>query len=246
MADQLDSILLESRRLGFLGPGPIDLQVAHAEGFVAAARTLVATSAGTHREIRHGAEGDGPELSPPLWGRPTQGPRVLDLGSGGGLPGLVMAVRWPEVELLLLDANGRRVAFLDHAVAELGLTHRVQVMEGRAEDGGRQEQLRHTFDGVVARSFGRPAVVAECGAPFLRQGGWLIVSEPPGAEHDPSAPVAGAAESPRWPADGVALLGLDPLGTVHHGFDYQMLRQKTLCPERFPRRNGVPAKRPLF
>jgi 16S rRNA (guanine527-N7)-methyltransferase len=116
---------------------------------------------------------------------------------------------------------------------------------------------RGTFDGVVVRSFGPPAVVAECAAPFLRVGGWLIVSEPPtdddaavldtdSADQQVELRRATAEESGRWPADKLAPLGLEPLESVRTEFGYQILRQVLLCPDRFPRRNGVPSKKPLF
>jgi 16S rRNA (guanine527-N7)-methyltransferase len=101
---------------------------------------------------------------------------------------------------------------------------------------------------VLARSFGRPAVVAECAAPLLRPGGWLVVSEPPGSspEDRPDLPSDPPGEGPRWPAEPLGQLGLTPDQLVHEEFDYQTLRQADPCPERFPRRDGVPAKRPLF
>lgn len=111
----------------------------------------------------------------------------------------------------------------------------------RAEEAGRDPELRATFDLVTARGFGPPAVVAECAAPFLRPGGLLVVSEPP------------AGEAARWPAAGLAPLGLEPVGpplTLEVGSGqtgtYQVLHQRIACPERWPRRTGIPAKRPLF
>lgn len=120
-------------------------------------------------------------------------------------------------------------------MAALGLEARVAVVEARAEEAGRDPALRATFDLAVARAFGAPAVTAECGAPFLRVGGRLAVSEPP-------APAAA-----RWPLSGLGQLGLSAappiaVGTVH----LQVLEQRRPCPERFPRRTGVPSKRPLF
>ncbi len=212
----LSDILAEARVAGFLGPGPLELQFRHAEGFVTVGRRLAA-------------------------GGSTR-PRLLDLGSGGGLPGLVVAERWPEADVVLLDANGRRTAFLRHAVDRLALSGRVTVLQERAEVCGRQEGLRAAFDGVLARSFGRPAVVAECGAPLLRVDGWLVVSEPPPA----SAGTDERDEGSRWPAEPLRLLGLEAVELAHEGFEYRTFRQRTSCPERFPRRNGVPAKRPLF
>jgi len=211
----LDALLAEARDAGFLGPGPIEPQLRHAEGFLAVARRLA--------------------------GDASAAPRLVDLGSGGGLPGLVVAVEWPEASLDLLEAGGRRAAFLARAVSRLGLSERVRVLHERAEVCGRQSGHRGAYDGVLARSFGRPAVVAECAAPLLEVGGWLVVSEPPEDERP-----TGAAADARWPPGPLALLGLEPLGPVHEEFGYEVLRQAAPCPEDFPRRNGVPAKKPLF
>lgn len=222
---ELRQLLEEARTAGFLGPGPVEVHLRHAEGFVAVCRHL--------------------------WPDGATPPVLLDLGSGGGLPGLVVASRWPEVTLVLLDAQGRRAAFLGDAVRRLGLDSRVSVHHGRAEAAGRDPLLRGHFDGVLARSFGQPAVVAECAAPLLTLGGWLVVSEPPRYVPDgppdlpPDRPVVSSGP-PRWPAEALRQLGLVPERLVHEQFDYQTLRQAEPCPDRFPRRNGVPAKRPLF
>jgi 16S rRNA (guanine527-N7)-methyltransferase len=132
-------------------------------------------------------------------------------------------------------------------VRRLGLQDRVSVRQDRAEAAGRDPGARGHFDGVLARSFGRPAVVAECAAPLLRPGGWLVVSEPPGSSPDgppdfPSDPPRAA----RWPAGPLRQLGLVPDRLMHEESDYQTLRQTDPCPDRFPRRDGMPAKRPLF
>ncbi len=212
----LTEVLIEARALGFLGPGPVEPHLRHAGGFADLARAQSA-------------------LHPPL----GHFSRILDLGSGGGLPGLVVASQWPECELLLLDAKERRCEFLTRAVQRLGLAPRVSVVCGRAEEAGHESGLRRGFDGVVVRSFGPPAVVAECAAPFLRQGGWLIVSEPPDSER-------GTDHPSRWPADALSSLGLEPGEFVKDEYGYQVLHQRDLCPQRFPRRTGMPSKRPLF
>ncbi len=212
-------VLAEARAAGFLGPGPLEPHLRHADGFAALAR-------------RQPVPADS--------GRP---PRLMDLGSGGALPGLVVAVRWPAATLILLDGNERRTDFLRQAVRRCQLEERVTVVHQRAEVAGRDPAWRGTFDGVVVRSFGPPAVVAECGAPFLRVGGWLIVSEPP--ESGPGADDADPEPS-RWPPDGLVLVGLEPVAPVREEFGYQVLTQREICPDRFPRRNGVPTKHPLF
>jgi hypothetical protein len=160
---------------------------------------------------------------------------ALDLGSGAGIPGLVLALAWPDSRWLLLDAGERRVAHLEEAVAELALADRVDVRHQRAEAAGRDPGLRARFDLVVARAFGAPPVVAECGGPFLRVGGRLAVSEPPDGTAD------------RWNDDGLASLGLRRgIRLTGSGAGVQVLERVIACPDRFPRRMGIPAKRPLW
>lgn len=166
---------------------------------------------------------------------------MLDLGSGAGLPGLVLLELWPGTQAVLLDSQQRKSDFLRWAVATLGLSDRAQVVGERAEVAGRSARLRGQFDLVVSRGFGRPAVTAECAAPFLDAGGKLVVSEPPGRPE-----LGGDDESERWPSDGLAPLGLVRRRTWTEPYGYQELLQESPCPERFPRRVGVPAKRPLF
>ncbi len=204
MGPELLAVLTEARRLGLLGPGPVEEHIEHAKGFAVAA--------------------GGAPLG-----------QVVDLGSGAGIPGLVLALTWPDVPFVLVDASRRRSTFLDDAVVRLGLSARVGVVRARAEVLGRDDGWRGRAELVVARGFGPPAVVAECAAPLLVVGGRLVVSEPPDREGS------------RWPAPALAALGLDAGGVVEHaGRGYQVLRQERPCPPPFPRRAGIPSKRPLF
>ena len=201
----------EARRRGFLGPGPVDVHLDHAAGF---AEALTAS------------------FSPGLASAPAQG---ADLGSGGGVPGLPLALHFPHCRWTLVDSAVRRATFLREAVRDLELDGRVEVVELRAELLGRSADHRGRYDLVVARGFGPPAVVAECAAPLLEPAGRAVVSEPPGG-----VPT-------RWPADGLAMLGMVPdTPGVARGWAYQVLCQDRPCPDRYPRRVGVPAKRPLF
>ena len=162
--------------------------------------------------------------------------RVVDLGSGGGVPGLVVAVDRPDLDLVLVEAAQRRVDFLLDVVEELGLTRHVVVEHGRAEELARRPDLRGTFDVVTARSFATPAVTAECAVGFMSgPGATLLVSEPPTDPGD------------RWPEVGLARLGLTPgQRRDHGGTTIQRIDMTRACDERYPRRVGIPAKRPLF
>lgn len=204
MTDALGEVLVRSRELGFLGPGPIEDQRAHAAAFLTAI--------------------DGPA-----------GLRsAVDLGTGGGVPGLVLAQLLPQTDWILLDSMVRRTAFLEAAVAELGLADRVRILTSRAEDAGRLPAVRATADLVVSRSFGPPAVTAECGAPFLRQGGQLVVSEPPVTAAD------------RWPAPPLAELGLAVEAEIAGPPHFVRLRQLEVAPADVPRRSGTPRKAPRW
>jgi 16S rRNA (guanine527-N7)-methyltransferase len=204
--------LEEARVLGFLGSGPVAPHVEHARGF---ARAAVA-ACGSEAPI----------------GTPTS---VVDLGTGGGLPGLVLATVWSDATFVFVEASARRAAFLREAVVACGWGNRVEVVEARAEQVGREPARRGASDLVVARAFGPPAVAAECGAPLLRVGGRLVVSEPPGD-----------GTGRRWPEDQLESLGLGTSCTVHEDYHYRVTVQARPCPDRYPRRVGVPAKRPLF
>jgi 16S rRNA (guanine527-N7)-methyltransferase len=149
------------------------------------------------------------------------------------VPGLVLAHDRPGSHWVLLDASVAKTAFLSGACAVLGLEDRVTVVTARAEELGRDQAHRGRYAWVVARAFARPAVVAECAAPLLQVGGVLMVSEPP--EH-----------RLRWPASGVALLGLATGEADLATPRIAVLHQRRRCPERFPRRVGIPAKRPLW
>ena len=203
-------MLAEARRLGFLGPGPVATHLDHAAGFAEAMERGLNGEAASER-------------------------RAVDLGSGGGVPGLPLALRFSVWSWALIDSSVRRTGFLRDAVRSLGLEDRVRVISDRAEAVGRNPTDRSSFDVVVARSFGPPAVVAECAAPLLRPNGLAVVSEPPGGVSD------------RWPAAGLAVVGMTPDQSVSaRGWAYQLLRQSESCPQRYPRRVGVPTKRPLF
>jgi 16S rRNA (guanine527-N7)-methyltransferase len=209
--DDLDEILRQAQDLGMLGPGALAEHRRHAEELSQLA-----------------LRGLEPE-------RPLE---FLDLGSGGGLPGLVLARALPDSDHLagaLLDSQRRRAAFLQEAVDRLGLAERIQIVLARAEDAAREVAHRERYTLVVARAFGPPAVTAECAVAFLRPGGRLVVSEPP--ESDPT----------RWDTDQLAALGLSPpeLVASAHAHAAVLHRQGDLAP-RWPRKRGIPQKRPLW
>ena len=125
---------------------------------------------------------------------PAHAVDLLDLGSGGGLPGLVIAVRLPHLRITLTDRRERRMDLLVRACSQLGVTDRVDVVTGDVRMLAKRREFAGSFDVVTARAFGDPSWTMSCAAPFLRAGGLLIVSDPP--------PAAGVDPRDRWHAEG--------------------------------------------
>lgn len=117
---------------------------------------------------------------------------VVDLGSGGGLPGLVLAVDRPDLSIALVDRRQKRTDFLEQATARLGVGDRVSVHCGDA----RQFATEHadSFDAVTARGFGPPEMTLRIAAQCRSSGGLIVISEPPSGD--------------RWDDDLVISLGL--------------------------------------
>jgi 16S rRNA (guanine527-N7)-methyltransferase len=151
---------------------------------------------------------------------------LADVGSGGGLPGLVLAVLRPERETHLIEATARKAAFIAHAAGEMGVA--VNVHAERSEDLGRGE-LRDACACVVARALAPPPVAVELCLPLCRVGGRVVIwsREPAGAE---LAGAAAALEGEVLAAECAGVLVVRKLGPT---------------PQRFPRRPGMAAKRPL-
>lgn len=240
----LRELLSQARDRGYLGDQPIQRHIDHASGFSLVVSALMSAKAAGEQAIQDRSR--APDES------------LIDRGAGAGIPGLVLALAPPVGihRIVLLEGSQRRAEWLEASIELLRLAPSVEVLGLRAEVAGRSPSWRHSAVVAVARSFGRPAVVAECAAPLLRLGGYLVVSEPPLPEEDEfsDASEVGARElsSPegvdaRWPPVHVTALGFSPAREWRAGgFRYAVLRVDAACPERYPRRDGIPAKRPLF
>lgn len=167
--------------------------------------------------------------------------RVIDIGTGSGIPGLVLKIALPAMELTLLDSNQKKCDFLRRAVQELGLTG-VTILQARAEEAAHNPAHREQYDLVLARAVARLAELAELTLPFAKVGGAVIA--PKGAD------IVGEVEEAAYAAEqmGVAPAitqtisspGSAPADTIVYWFKIS----KT--PARYPRRVGMPHKHPLL
>lgn len=161
---------------------------------------------------------------------------VCDVGSGGGVPAIPLAIVCPDARFTLLEATGRKVELLNHFVQELGLTN-VSVVNSRAEREGAfsSGELRDTFDLVTARALGRTAVAAELCVPLAREGGIIALIK--GQKADEELEEAKAA--------------LHMLHAVHSGTidtptgRLVILEKARRTPKIYPRRDGEPKRSPL-
>ncbi len=166
--------------------------------------------------------------------------RLIDVGAGAGFPGIPLKMVCPAVRLTLVEATGKKVTFLEHMVERLAL-QRVTAIHARAENLAHEPAHRGSYDLALARAVAELPVVAEYTLPFCKVGGWLIAQKGE----------AGAAEA--WGAErAIQILGGE-LRRVQHVELPGLPEDRSLVvvekisptPEKYPRRPGMPSKRPL-
>lgn len=165
--------------------------------------------------------------------------RVLDLGTGAGFPGMVLALTDSDREYHLMDSLNKRITFLDAVVKELGIDN-VKTFHGRAEEAGRSPEFREQYQIVVSRAVARLNILAEYCLPFVEQGGYLIAMKgPEGVEEIEEAEKA------------INILGAEltrceefllPDGDKRL---LVVLRKVKGTPKKYPRGGGKPRKDPL-
>jgi 16S rRNA (guanine527-N7)-methyltransferase len=166
--------------------------------------------------------------------------RVIDVGSGAGFPGLPLKIAYPGLHLTLLEATGKKAEFLKAVVSQLGLDH-VTVLCARAEDAGRDPAHREVYDLTLARAVAGMSTLAELTLPFARLGGIVIAQK----GENPAAEVEAAQAALRILGGRTACIipvAVSGLPAVRH---LVVLDKISPTPGRYPRRPGIPARRPL-
>ena len=164
--------------------------------------------------------------------------RVIDVGSGGGLPGLPLRLARPDLRLTLLEANQRKAAFLVQAAAKLDLAD-VEVVGERAEDAGHDPRHREAYDFALARALAPMPVLVELCLPFVAVGGRLLAMKTDAGAEAGSARAAIERLGGELVEIGSAASAARSLGQV------VVVEKVRPTPPEFPRRAGVPGRRPL-
>lgn len=168
--------------------------------------------------------------------------RLIDIGSGGGMPGIPLAIAQADLSVTLLEVTEKKVKFLRHAWKSLQLTN-VAVLNQRAEEAGKQTGVRESYDIAVTRALASLPVVVEYSAPFVGEGGWILAMR---GRTEQDELVAGQNAAKKL---GAELLEVAPVRLLPQ-LDQKrrqiiVFRKTGSTPNGYPRRVGLAKKRPL-
>ena len=165
--------------------------------------------------------------------------RLLDIGAGAGFPSLPMKILFPELDVTIIDSLNKRINFLHLLAEELGLSG-VHFYHGRAEDFAQDKAFRAQFDIVTARAVARMQVLSELTIPYLKVGGRLLALK-----------ASNAPEELEEAKNALSLL----FSKVEDNLQYELpngdpryitlVEKKKETPNKYPRKAGMPNKRPL-
>lgn len=174
-----------------------------------------------------------------LTAEPFAGKSVIDVGTGAGFPGVPVAIMRPDIHVTLMDALGKRVAFLKEVVAALGLN--ADCVHARCEDAAKKPEFRDAYDVACARAVAETNVLSEWLLPFVKPGGRMLALKGPMAAEE-----AARAQTALAQLNG-RLARVCPVSVPGRDWDHRVIEilKTGATPDRFPRRAGIAEKRPL-
>ncbi len=168
--------------------------------------------------------------------------RLADVGSGGGLPGIPIKIAQPTLQATLVESTGKKVRFLRHAIERLALD-KVEVVDGRVEDVAHVSGYRGAYDVVTARAVARLSVVAEYCVPLVKVGGHVISMKAKLETDELSEGERAAKKVGARVTEVLQVAHLPEVGAKERRL--VILEKVGETPGKYPRKVGVPAKKPL-
>lgn len=168
---------------------------------------------------------------------------IIDVGTGGGFPGIPLALIYPEKNFLLMDSLNKRILFLQEASLQLGLKN-VTAIQGRAEDLGKSPEYREQFDLCVSRAVARLAVLGEYCLPFVKTGGYFAAYKTLGEDlslGERALEILGGQIERKL--DFPDFQGELSQFQLEHNIVF--IKKKKQTPKKYPRKAGTPTKSPL-
>ena len=166
--------------------------------------------------------------------------KIIDVGTGGGFPGVPLAVVSPEKQFILMDSLKKRLNIIDELTSSIGIRN-VSTVHARAEELARNKAHREKYDLCVSRAVANMAVLAEYCLPFIRTGGFLMAYKGPDAESE-IAEASHALSLLGGRVEEVRRGNLDEFGIDHK---IVVIKKIKNTPSKYPRKAGTPAKEPL-
>lgn len=165
---------------------------------------------------------------------------VIDVGTGGGFPGIPLAIAAPDKKFVLMDSLNKRIRIIKELCDEIGINN-VEAIHGRAEEIAKNKIYRQNFDLCVSRAVANLSVLSEYCIPFLKKGGWFLAYKGPEVEKE-------IEESKK----AVHILGgkiqkTEQVAVKNFDFDHKLIFIEKIndTPTKFPRKAGTPSKEPL-
>jgi 16S rRNA (guanine527-N7)-methyltransferase len=166
--------------------------------------------------------------------------KVIDIGTGAGLPGIPLGIVRKDLTLTLLDSLGKRLGFIKDAVTGLDL-HNIVVNHNRAEDAAHIKEFRGKFDISISRAVARLNILCEYCLPFVKVGGYFIAMKGPGVDDElEDGNRAAALLGAKFEKKNV--LELPYIGGSRSLIVYKKIKD---TPKEYPRKAGTPEKKPL-